>query len=574
MKLKHRALALLLSLAIMLTFMPAMAFAAVPEGASTKKATELKYEGNLEYEVDEEGFAYFDGYYEAGNKITVSWDDGTKDVFLSKNARYTGNDGESWETTAYFPENAEPHWSLDEYGDYVTDNEVYFYSDVTPEGQITISYDYDYYNESEDYSTWDSISTTVQGVKPVSLSYDGPPAVYESWDGPIDSNPYQEGAKITVRYDDGSTRTMVCKGWVNEEDGETWTTYRYFWEDVEPIIVTDEDGYKEATNNVNLDFRDEEATTEGLPVEYKGARGMIPVMEKAYFKPVSFEFIQGEKGSVYAEVGQKHLYGLAGEGNIIRLTDADGNVRDYAYGEYDDDFWSFFYNDEEGNHSLWIYDVTLSKRVSKKGTSTVSGKVTFECDGGYEYTFPVNVKVSASKFYTEVKYKEYTYTGKKITPKIVVKYFNGKSMKTMPKSWYTTNAKKKSAIGEYNYKITLKKKYQKKYGKYLYGGFSIIPKKPTIKSATGGSGKVTVKWSKFSSSARKNINGFVVQIAKNSKFTKDDEYYWVEKKTASQYTISGLEPGKYYVRVVSYKDTKKYGSFWSKPSKVKSVTVK
>lgn len=573
MKLKQRALSLLLSLAIMLTFMPAMAYAAAPEGASTKKVTELRYEGNREYDNDEEGdYAWLSGFYEEGNKITAVYEDGKTEVFVVKSYPYTNSEGESWTEYDYFPVNEDPEWGTDESGYRYMKNAADVNTYYLGNGEFEIRYGYEYYDEENDYDYTEYATTKIQGVTPTSISYEGPAAVYEAWDGPTGADPYMDGAKLIIHYSDGSTKTLVCKGWENVEDGETWTSYRYFWENEEPIIIEDEDGYRYAENSVDLDFIDDEATEAGLPVEYKDAKGMIPVAEKDYFKPVSFEFIQAESGTLYAEIGQKNLYGLGGAGNIIRLTDANGKVRDYVYSEYDD-FWSFNYTDEEGNHSLWIYDVPLNKRVPK-GTNTVSGKVTFECDGGYEYTFPVNAKVSASTYYTEVLYKAYTYTGKKITPKIVVKYYNGKSMKTMPKSWYTTNAKKKSAIGEYNYKITLKKKYQKKYGKYLYGWFSIIPKKPTIKSVKGGSGKLTVTWSQFSKSARKNISGFIVQIAKNSKFTKDVEYYWIDKKTASKYVVNYLDPGKYYARVVAVKDVKRVGEVWSKPSKTKSTTVK
>lgn len=90
----------------------------------------------------------------------------------------------------------------------------------------------------------------------------------------------------------------------------------------------------------------------------------------------------------------------------------------------------------------------------------------------------------------------------------------------------------------------------------------------SIKSAKSpAKGKAKVTWSKKS-----GVNGYQVQIATNTKFTKNKKTYTV---TANNKTISKLtSKKKYYVRVRTYTTAVNGKKCYSAWSKVKSVKVK
>lgn len=93
------------------------------------------------------------------------------------------------------------------------------------------------------------------------------------------------------------------------------------------------------------------------------------------------------------------------------------------------------------------------------------------------------------------------------------------------------------------------------------------PKKTTITSiGSKNEGQITIKWKKVS------CKGYKIQLATNSKFTKNKKTITVSSKNKTK-TITSLKAGqKYYIRVRAYKKSgrkTKYGSWSAK----KSVTV-
>lgn len=94
------------------------------------------------------------------------------------------------------------------------------------------------------------------------------------------------------------------------------------------------------------------------------------------------------------------------------------------------------------------------------------------------------------------------------------------------------------------------------------------PSKPTIKSiASKSEGQITVKWKKV------NCKGYQIQLASNSRFTKNKKAIKISGKNATEKTISSLKAGqKYYVRVRAYKKYGKkikYGK-WSSKKTIKT----
>ena len=104
----------------------------------------------------------------------------------------------------------------------------------------------------------------------------------------------------------------------------------------------------------------------------------------------------------------------------------------------------------------------------------------------------------------------------------------------------------------------------------------ITPKKTKIKSLKKAktSGKVTVKWKKQTAKViGSHISGYQLQLATNSKFTKNKKTVTVKGYKKTSKTVKGLKKGKkYYVRIRTYKTLggRKYYSSWSKAKSVKT----
>ena len=491
--LKKRTLALLLSLAMLLTFMPAMAFAddTADDAADQPEAVAVEEAGTEEAVVENED-----------------------------------DDAEAAVVEAAAEEAVEPMEALD--------------------------------------------AGTEEEPEVKSISYSGPTIYFEPDQEPSDAWPFVDGAKFTITYVDGKSRVAVVKEF--SED-----SVDFFFEDEKPKMETDEYGDEYPSNSVALMFDYEKATVaNGLPVSYGDASTTVPVAQRVYAKPTKVEFIPANGFVAESRIGEDHVYNyeLFGEGNKFVITWDDGNVHTYQY-KNDPDEEGFYLTGFDGEARLFYEDIKLDSRVPA-GTSTVKGKVTVGTDYGSEQC-EVQVKVNASMFHAYVESKTYTYTGKNIKPKVVVKYFDGKKMKKMPAKWYTCKPKKYKAIGPHYFQVKIKKKYQAKYGASLYGDWEILPKTPAIKKVTlGKDGTLTVTWGKFSKKFQRSISGFYVQVGPRKDFD-----FWYEdfdaKPGASKATIKleGYDPGTYYVRVVSHKTTKgNETSWWSKPSKVKTITVK
>jgi hypothetical protein len=81
------------------------------------------------------------------------------------------------------------------------------------------------------------------------------------------------------------------------------------------------------------------------------------------------------------------------------------------------------------------------------------------------------------------------------------------------------------------------------------------------------SDRITLTWKKQT----KQVTGYQIQYATDSKFTKNKTTILVKGTKKSSETITGLSgKTKYYFRIRTYKtvDGKKYYSAWSKQKKV------
>lgn len=174
------------------------------------------------------------------------------------------------------------------------------------------------------------------------------------------------------------------------------------------------------------------------------------------------------------------------------------------------------------------------------------------------YNSPEKTDISAA---TIDAIKDQVYTGKKLKPKVTVKY-NGTAL--VLNEDYSVSWSNNKNIGLATVTVTGKGDYTGK----LKATFKIVPKAVSISSLKAGAKKLTVKWKKGSS-----IDGYEIQYSLKKNFASKKTKTVTKAGTTSQ-VIKNLKKGKiYYVRIRTYKIVKgvKYYSAWSavKHAKVK-----
>lgn len=191
------------------------------------------------------------------------------------------------------------------------------------------------------------------------------------------------------------------------------------------------------------------------------------------------------------------------------------------------------------------------KATTTKATLSANGKTVTKCSvcGNVKSTVTIK-KVSSVALSTST----YSYDGKTKSPSVTVK--NSSGTKLVKGTDYTvTYQSGRTAIGKY--KVTVKGTGKYSFTKTLY--FKINPKKPTIKSVTVGSKKLTVKMSTKVASTGGTSYKIAYRVSGTSK--------WTYKRTTSQSVVlSGLKKGKKYnIKVCALKKvgTTTYEGEWT-----------
>jgi len=304
--------------------------------------------------------------------------------------------------------------------------------------------------------------------------------------------------------------------------------------------------------------------------------------EEKYQTPLSAVF-EGELGEVY--VGQDYLDTkdlLYKVGNKFTISYADGTSRVFECRKFKNKEYTwlaFVYNgDKEHPLSLEAY----TKEKIKKGANKVG--IFFEYnkpDDEYSLSggsvLKAELTVNVSKLDAEVTAKDSTYNGKILTPKIVVKDGNGK---TVPAKAYTvkyfnrkTNKYSSKPVGKaanfYLIKIVFKKAYRDKYISTITGRYDILPKGTKLTKVLPGKKQITLKWKKQT----KSMDYYLIEYAADRKF-KDSNWVEVSKKKTS-YVLKKLKRNKtYYVRMYTAKPISTGEALISKPGKTFKVRVK
>jgi hypothetical protein len=118
-------------------------------------------------------------------------------------------------------------------------------------------------------------------------------------------------------------------------------------------------------------------------------------------------------------------------------------------------------------------------------------------------------------------------------------------------------------------KATLTIKFKGKYTGTIKATYTIRPKATTLTGTSAKTDRVTLTWKKQA----KQVTGYQIQYATDSKFTKNKTTVLVKGAKKSSETITGLSgKTKYYFRIRTYKTVsgKKYYSEWSKVQTVKT----
>lgn len=172
-----------------------------------------------------------------------------------------------------------------------------------------------------------------------------------------------------------------------------------------------------------------------------------------------------------------------------------------------------------------------------------------------------------------VGFNNAAYTGSAVVPTPTFDMFGWYSKDdtkpVIPETAYTVNvtSKNKTDIGKAKAKLTFVGEYED-LGSFT-ATFKIVPAGTTVKSVSGGTKAITVKWAKQS----KKTSGYQVQYSLNSNMKSAKSVTIAKNKTTSK-KIAKLNAKKtYYVRVRTYKTVgkTKYYSAWSD---VMSATTK
>lgn len=219
--------------------------------------------------------------------------------------------------------------------------------------------------------------------------------------------------------------------------------------------------------------------------------------------------------------------------------------------------------DDSGNANCVVVDSVTNHSVTDW---TVDKKATFSADGSRSKRCSVcntGSTVSIPKVTAKLDATAYTYNGTAKTPEVTVT--SGSSTLAENIDYSVSYALGRKNVGTYKVTVQLKGDYS---GSKTFS-FKINPKGTTLSGIAAAKKGFTVKWKKG-----KSINGYEIQYALNSKFTKGKKSVKVTKAATVSKKVSKLKAKKkYWVRIRTYKivSGKTYYSAWSK---AKTVTTK
>ena len=201
------------------------------------------------------------------------------------------------------------------------------------------------------------------------------------------------------------------------------------------------------------------------------------------------------------------------------------------------------------------YKVSYKNNKNRgKATVTITGIGSY--NGSCQATFDIVQKVTPE---VTLSAKTFAYTGKAVTPKVVVKI----SGKTVSSTGYTVKMSTgRKALGTYKVAVTLKGYYR---GTKTVA-FKIVPKGTNVTKFIAGKNAFAVRWT----AQKTQTTGYQIQYSTSDKF-KSAKTVTVKGNGNVTKKVTNLAAKKrYYVRVRTYKSVGKtiYYSTWSKAKTV------
>lgn len=382
----------------------------------------------------------------------------------------------------------------------------------------------------------------------------------------IDSN-YDDDFDDGRRFLEGDTVTVVVKFGQGTKT-KTYTCRHYYDEEYDDegyAFFSDENG----EDTIWVDFRDNQqegewtwpsGSTQEVEIYVDGVKApetlTVNVPEYKALVKAELKLVPGFEPIV--SVGQNDGVGSSafyGEGNQLVATYSDGSEKVYTF---TDDVDVYGFADEDNNRAWFSADLEDNKITLKKDVPT---ELTFSywdaSDNDDHVEFKYTVTAKKYSVYATTSPEELQYTGKVIKPSVVIKTVYGN--KKVPSTAYKCTFPKSKAIGEYNYKVTIKdtENYMSEWdgSTVFWGWYTIVPKKIALSKLTAGKKAFTARWKKLSGKDQKLISGIAIEYSLKSNFS-NSKYVYV-KKNAYTKTIKKLKAKKYYyVRIYTYKNMK------------------
>ena len=223
----------------------------------------------------------------------------------------------------------------------------------------------------------------------------------------------------------------------------------------------------------------------------------------------------------------------------------------------------FFWRDRPGDTRFEF--VEGKEAVLSKGSNEVGfeyEEFVDELDKTVKVKFTININVKEHNAYAS--YPVYAYTGKVIKPKF--KVFDSEDQ-LIPASEYTVSKATAKAMGWHQVTITFKDK--SKYEDTITAYYAIGPNKPKLTGVTAGKKKLTVKWKKLTKAQLKRVDGMVIEVSTDKSFANIVKTVNLTKKQvkSGKKVVKGLKKGKrYYVRIHTFKNVKQNGEKAAVPS--------
>ena len=238
---------------------------------------------------------------------------------------------------------------------------------------------------------------------------------------------------------------------------------------------------------------------------------------------------------------------------------------------------------------ITISPLTYNGYIQKPEIKLVIGQVTLVEGTDYDLEYHNMSSINAGRYRVTIRGKgiysgktieHYTIEPKKITPEVTLSntafVYNGAIQApdvtavmddtvklTETKDYRVSYDSVGKDVGSYDVTVTLRDNYSGS-AKFTY---TISPKGTGLKSLTGGSKLLKVKWEKQTEQmSTSEITGYQLKLATDRAFTKNKKTVTVKGFDKASKKVTKLKGGKkYYVKIRTYKtvDGKKYYSGWS-----------